>query len=111
MLEGVWIQPKWLPCKDLPEGYAAALGLLQSLSQRDYAAMQKQAVAWLENPPANPALRHEFDQVALSHLLLAYAHQGRWKELAEMESQYGANVRSQGIYQKQRILLLAMAHE
>jgi len=111
MLEGVWIQPKWLPCKNLPEGYAAVLGLLESLSQRDYAAMQKRAVAWLENPPANPALRHEFDQVALSHLLLAYAHQGRWKELAEVESHYGANVRSQGIYQKQRMLLLAMAHE
>lgn len=111
LLEGVWIRPQWMPCKSRLDGFATAFDLLEALAKRDYNSMQRMGQAWLENPPADPALRREFDQVALSHVLLAQAHQGRWKELVEIERKYGIKVNSQGAYQKQRMLLLAMANE
>ena len=111
MLEGVWIRPQWLRCKELPEGFAAALNMLEVLAKRDYAAMERLALAWLEKPPTDLVLRREFDQVALSHLLLSLAHQERWKEIPEAESKYGIKVNSNGAYHKQRVLLLAMASE
>jgi hypothetical protein len=100
-----------MPCKSRLDGFATAFDLLEALAKRDYNSMQRLGQAWLENPPADPALRREFDQVALSHVLLAQAHQGRWKELVEIERKYGIKVNSQGAYQKQRMLLLAMANE
>lgn len=111
MLEGVWIQPRWLPCKTISDGFTAAFGLLEHLAKRDYAGMQRSAQAWLESPPADPVLRTEFDQVALSNLMLALAHENRWNEMTEIEEKYGHNIGSQGPYLKQRMLLLAIASE
>lgn len=111
MLEGVWIRPRWLSCKVYPEGFTAAFELLEHLAKRDYSAMQRSAKMWLEKPPTDSVLRKEFDQVALSNLMLALAHEGRWQNLTDLESKYGRNVMSQGQYQKQRMLLLAMANE
>jgi len=110
-LEGVWIRPQWLRCKELPEGFVAALNMLEVLAKRDYAAMESLALSWLEKPATDPALRREFDQVALSNLLLSLAHQERWNEIPEVERKYGINVNSNGAYHKQRVLLLAMANE
>lgn len=110
-LEGVWIRPRWLPCKVYPDGFAAAFELLEHLAKRDYSAMQHSAKMWLEKPPSDSVLRREFDQVALSNLMLALAREGRWHDLTDLESKYGSNVVSQGPYLKQRMLLLAMASE
>ena len=111
MLNGVLIEPRWLSCNDLPVGFNAALELLASLSKRDYGEMQRQAQKWLDAPPEDVVLRREFDQVALSNLLLSLAHQGLWSELSAAEIKYGVKVNSQGPYLRQRQLLLAMASE
>lgn len=112
LLQGVWIKPTWLACPtQLPAEYAKALGLIESLAARDYVSMAKLGKDWLEAPPADAPLRREFDQVALSHMLLASAHRQDWRGLLEVENQFGQEVESSGVYMIQRTVLKAMADE
>ena len=112
MVQGVWIKPTWLTCPtQLPAEYAKALALIESLASRDYVTMAKLGKDWLEAPPADTPLRQEFNQVALSHMLLSTVRQQDWRGLLEVENRYGQEVESGGIYMIQRTLLKAMADE
>jgi hypothetical protein len=73
--------------------------------------MAKLGKDWLEAPPADTPLRQEFNQVALSHMLLSTVRQQDWRGLLEVENRYGQEVESGGIYMIQRTLLKAMADE
>ncbi|MBK9347181.1 MAG: fused MFS/spermidine synthase [Burkholderiales bacterium] len=108
-LQGVWIQPQWPQCKHLPQGYAAALKLLQARAQRDYAAMETLGRSWLHNPPDDPYLRRDFGPVALSGLLLSLAHAGRWQDVQHALETFGPSVPASDAQLFQRTLLHSMA--
>ena len=108
-LEGVWTKPRWLQCKYLPNGYAAALNLLQARAQRDYGAMEALGRSWLQNPPPDVYLRRDFGPVALSGLLLSLAHAGRWQELQQTLNTFGPSVPANDTQLFQRTLLESMA--
>ena len=108
-LEGVWTKPRWLQCKYLPNGYAAALNLLQARAQRDYGAMEALGRSWLQNPPPDVYLRRDFGPVALSGLLLSLAHAGRWQELQQTLNTFGPSVPANDTQLFQRTLLKSMA--
>ena len=108
-LEGVWTKPRWLQCKYLPNGYAAALNLLQARAQRDYGAMEALGRSWLQNPPPDVYLRRDFGPVALSGLLLSLAHAGRWQELQQTLNTFGPSVPASDTQLFQRTLLESMA--
>jgi spermidine synthase len=111
-VQGVWIKPTWLLCPaQVPADYAKALAMLESLALRDYTLMARLGKEWLDAPPADAPLRREFDQVALSHMLLAAAHRQDWRGVVEIEETYGQKVESSGIYMIQRTLLKAMSDE
>ncbi len=112
MLQGVWIKPTWLRCaQGLTPDFIRVFALLESVAQRDYGQMEKGAKEWFDNPPGNAIVRREFDQLALSNLMLAMAHKADWQALLHMEKQYGDKVQASGIYMMQRMLLKAMAYE
>nr|WP_296014820.1 fused MFS/spermidine synthase [uncultured Acidovorax sp.] len=112
VMEGTWISPAWVSCSSgLPLDYRKALGLIEAVALRDYSAMERLGKEWLDAPPTDAKLRQEFDQVALSHMLLATARRQDWRELLAIEESYGERVESTGVYMLQRTLLKAMAHE
>jgi predicted membrane-bound spermidine synthase len=112
LLQSVWIRPTWLRCPQaLPPDFTRVFALLESVAQRDYERMEQGAQEWFGNPPANITVRREFDQLALSNLLLALAHKADWQGVLQAESKYGDSVRPSGIYLMQRMLLKAMAND
>lgn len=110
-LEGVWIKPRWHQCKHLPNGYAAALNLLQARAQRDYGAMETLGRSWLQNPPGDAYLRRDFNPVALSGILLSLAHFGRWQDLQHALDEFGKAVPAKDAELFQRTLLGRMASQ
>ncbi len=108
-LEGVWIKPRWLQCKYLPKGYADALALLQARAQRDYVAMETLGRNWLRNPPDDGYLRRDFGPVALSGVLLALAHSGRWNDVHTALAELGPSVPANDAQLFMRALLAGKA--
>lgn len=108
-LEGIWIKPHWLQCKFLPNGYTAALNLLQVRAQRDYVAMETLGRNWLHNPPDDVYLRRDFGPVALSGILLSLAHSGRWQELQNTLAEFHQSIPAKDAQLFLRTLLARMA--
>ena len=82
MLEGVWIQPKWMPCsRGLAPDFARALTLLQAHAQRDYVQMEALGNDWIQNRPQDNFMKTGFDGYAWSGLVLALIQQKKWEQL------------------------------
>lgn len=82
MLEGVWIQPQWMPCpRTLPPDFARALALLQAHAQRDYAQMEELGNNWIQNRPQDDFMKAGFDGYAWSGVVLALIQQKKWDQL------------------------------
>jgi len=111
MLQGVWIDPKWLRCKNIPKDFAGTFKLLEAIAMRDYAEMENEGTRWIENSAKDPILNPIFGPMALSSVLTSLAHQERWQDLITTENNLGKNIFSPDYYQKQRNLLRAMASE
>ena len=91
-LQGSWINPTWVQCKHLPADFTRAFDLLDARAQRDYPRMEKLGQQWFAERPAAEYLRRDFDAAALSGILLAMAHEQRWKELWETSRRLGVDV-------------------
>lgn len=111
LLKGVWIQPAWQRCASLESAYAQLFSLLESHARRDYVNMAQQGRAWLEQPRQTAAaqLHQQFDQVALSGLLLALVRDARWNDIAPTVNQYAKGVRFEEEYLVQIRLIAALA--
>ena len=110
-LQGVFIKPAWLPCKPthVSEDFGQVLALTDALAQRDWAKASELAERWLRNPQAQAVWKEQFDDVALLAVMLDFARNGKWTEMAEAEKRLGANVAGTQASAQIRVLLLAMA--
>ena len=111
-LQGVFIKPAWLPCKPthVSEDFGQVLALTDALAQRDWAKASELAERWLRNPQAQAVWKEQFDDVALLAVMLDFARNGKWTEMAEAEKRLGANVAGTQASAQIRVLLLAMAN-
>lgn len=91
-LQGVFIQPAWARCANMPVEFEPVFALLEAHARRDYPAMERLGRQWLRQPPENPALHADFSPLALSAVLYALAHEERWPELAEVAKDHAPNV-------------------
>lgn len=82
LLQGVWIQPQWMPCAHkLPADFARAIALLQAHAQRDYAQMEALGNDWIKNRPQDEFMKTSFDGYAWSGVVLALIQQKKWDQL------------------------------
>ena len=86
------------------------LALTDALAQRDWAKASELAERWLRNPQAQAVWKEQFDDVALLAVMLDFARNGKWTEMAEAEKRLGANVAGTQASAQIRVLLLAMAN-
>lgn len=108
MLNGVWINPKWINCSTLPEDYSLIMELLDSHARRDYPAMEKNGRKWLRHKAEDAFLHQDFDSMALSGLLLAMVHEQRWAEISKILEEFKSIEMPFG-YQEQRQVVEALA--
>jgi len=111
-LEGVWIRPNWMRCKDIKRGYSDVLYLLESHAKRDYAQMEILGHKWLNSKNDDEEkighLYREFDQIALLGILFAQVKQKRWDEIeATIEGKKVAMLKP---YEDQVLLIKGLAH-
>ena len=82
LLQGIWIQPKWMPCgHQLPTDFARAMALLEAHAQRDYAQMEALGHDWIKNRPQDDFMKTSFDSYAWSGVVLALIQQKNWGQL------------------------------
>lgn len=110
-LRPVWERRDWLSCKNAPPDMERVFALLTAISGRDWGAMQELGRAWLTNPVQDEIIRRDYEDVALSALMLGLAHEKQWTQLLEVDSKFGSLLRSDDVYQLQRRLLRAVASE
>ncbi|AVO41342.1 fused MFS/spermidine synthase [Simplicispira suum] len=110
-LRDVWSRRDWIPCKVTSPDIARTLSLMNAISTRDWNAMQDEGRKWFALPPQDSAIYRDYEDMALSALLLSLAHQDQWKELLEADEQIGLPEKSDNVYQLHRRLLRAMARD
>lgn len=110
-LKGVWMNPQWQQCKNLPNGLAAALALLEARAQQDYKTMETLGRSWLQKPPDEAYLRRDFDPIALQSVLLSLAHFERWQDLQQALDEFGKVVPAKEAQLISRTLLESMAKQ
>lgn len=108
-LHGIWIQPTWTRCASMPTDFHRVLALLDASSRRDYPAMEKLGHAWLLHPSESKALQKDFNQLALSAMLLSLAHQNRWSDLSQVAVDFGPKISLDANMQTGIGLLMAIA--
>jgi hypothetical protein len=108
-LEGVWIRPTWLACKQLPADFSRAFSMLEAYAKRDYPNMEGLGRSWLEKKPTASYLRRDFDAIAMSAVLLGLAHETNWSQLVQTYREFGADVAVSDEYSTQFRLLEALA--
>lgn len=109
ILNDIWEQRNWLPCKNVPADIARTLALLAKISSKDWNTLSDVSREWLTHPVQDQAIHHEYADLAFSYLLLSIAHQNRWKVLLEVERELGRSREPDNVYALQRRLLKAMA--
>ena len=108
-LRGVFIEPKWAQCANMPFEFRAVFAILEAQARRDYAAMEKLGQQWLERPPQIAALQTDFSPMALSSILHSLAYQKRWSDLLKAEEMYGPKLTLDTIQATGLGLLVAIA--
>lgn len=109
-LQGVWIQPAWAQCASLPSEFRPVFALLDATARRNYAAMEKQGRAWLDQPAKITALNKDFSAIALAALTYSLAHQNRWDEVLQTATKFGPTVPQDANQATGLGLLMAVAH-
>ena len=110
-LRDTWSRRDWLPCKQTSPDIAKALSLLNAIATRDWDAMQDGGKKWFSEPPRDKVIYKNYEDIALSALLLSLAHKGQWKELLEADEQLGSPNKLDNVYQLHRRFLRAMASD
>ena len=108
-LQGVFIQPTWARCANMPDEFRPVFALLEAQARRDYAAMEKLGKAWLEQPPQIAALQADFSPIALATLLHSLAHNNRWSELLQTAQIHAPKIRLNANQRTELGLLVAIA--
>lgn len=107
LLDGMLIEPDWLPCQpaELPPRHA--LEILDSMARRDSASMVLSARQWLEGLDQRPHYAKAFDPVAFSALQFGLIGQSRFQKASSVEIQYGNHVPAKDSYAITRTLVAA----
>lgn len=111
ILQNIWVRRDWLPCKNLPEDINRALMILGAIAEKDWKAMISTSNDWLNRPAQDKVIHDDYADLALSSLLLGFAHEQRWGELQAAEAKFGSSTKSEYVYSFQRKLLQAVAKE
>ena len=107
LLQGVWIQPTWMPCAHkLPTDFARVMALLQAHAQRDYAQMETLGNEWIKHPPQDEFMKAGFDGYAWSGVVLARIQQKKWNQLQSSLDFEAQKVRISA----ERLFLYRIAH-
>lgn len=105
LLEGILIDPEWLPCPPAHRNAREALALMAAAARRDASEMSTQARSWLDADPERPEYTRPMDPPALAALQLGLLQQGDFEAIADAETQFGDNIPGRGDAGRERILL------
>lgn len=91
--QGVFINPKWLPCSpsELPADAQKVLSFLSVLANRDWEQAGVLAEDWLQTVPEDSEWRI-FDSWMANTILIRYARSGEWQKLIEAEQVFGKKI-------------------
>jgi len=112
-LEGVWINPVWQRCESLEADHVNVLALLESHAKRDWQAMANLGYLWLEQRDVtepdklDEELHQQFDQIALSGIVLALVQQQQWDAIEPALDQWSLLLQEQ--YRQQFDIIAALA--
>lgn len=109
ILQDMWVHRGWMPCRNPSPEIARALDLLTAMSSRDWSAMIDTGRNWFLQPVQDKFIQKDYNNVAMSSLLLGLAHENRWQELLNAEEQFGHLFNSDDVYYLQRRLLRSIA--
>lgn len=108
-LQGVWVNPGWLPCRSKwPQELKDLMSLLAAMSERNWQEMETQGRQWLEAKKSSGS-RH-VNELALSAVLLSLAQRGHWEQLIAAEKELGQGFPSTAGHELIRKLLVSMSH-
>lgn len=110
-LRDIWRRPDWIPCKVTSPDIVRALSLMNAISTRDWNAMQDEGQKWFALPLQDSRIHRDYEDMALSALLLSLAHKEQWSELLEADKRIGLPETPDNVYQLHRRLLRAMSNE
>lgn len=110
-LQDLWDRREWLPCKEYSPDIARVFSLMSAISNKNWEGMHEAGKNWFSQPVKDKVIYRDYEDIALSALLLSLAHENRWKDLLEADTQLGSQGKPDSVYQLQRRLLRAMASE
>ncbi|MGB6096371.1 MAG: fused MFS/spermidine synthase [Comamonas thiooxydans] len=109
-LEEVFVDPKWFDCQGVSKDYWDALSLLKAHSRRDYKEMKRLGVEWVTDKERLVFIKKDFNQIAMSGILLADVNNKNWIAVNDSLEKYGELVPATGVYVNQRNLIKSLAN-